>query len=56
MKDVENKGFTSFAPAFISGAYNLPEKDTNVTIEWVKILKLDYTATMKMAVAKGKTF
>ena len=56
MNDVENKAFASFAPAFISIAYSLPEKDTSVTTEWVKILKLDYTTTTKMMVVEGKTF
>ena len=56
MNDVENKSFTYFAPAFISTTYILPKKETNLIIEWVKSLNLDYTATTKMMVAEGKTF
>ena len=53
MNDVENKAFASFTPAYLGVAYNLLEKETSVTIEWLKILQLEYTATTKMMVAKG---
>ena len=45
-----------FAPAFISEAYSLPEKETSVTIEWVESLQLDYIATSKMMMDEEKTF
>ena len=53
---VDGNLVASFAPAFISATYSLPKKEINVTREWVKSLKFDYTATTKMMVAKGKTF
>ena len=56
INDEENKGVASFALAFISSSYSLPEKEIIVTIEWVRILKFDYTSTSKMMVAEGKTF
>ena len=56
MNDEENKGFTSFALAFISATYNFPKKEISVTTEWFKSLKLDYIATTRMMVVEGKTF
>ena len=56
INDEENKGVASFSPAFISATYNLPEKETSVTTEWVKSQNLDYTATMKMMAAERKMF
>ena len=38
MKDAANKGFASFALAFLSAAYNFPEKEVSMTTEWVKSL------------------
>ena len=56
MSDMENKGFSSFAPTFLSAAYSFLEKEISMTIEWVKSLKLDYTTTAKMTMVEGKTF
>ena len=56
INDEENKGVASFVPTFVSVAYSLLEKEISVTTEWVKSLKLDYTATSKMMVAEGKRF
>ena len=56
INDEENKGVASFAPAFISAAYNLPKKEISMTTEWVKSLKLDYTVTTKIMVVEGKKF
>ena len=56
INDEENKGVAYFAPAFILASYNFLEKEISVTTEWVRSLKLDYTATTKMMVAEGKTF
>ena len=56
INDEEGKPVASFTLAFISTAYNLPEKEISVTKEWVKGLKFDYTTTAKMMVAEGKTF
>ena len=56
MNDAENKGFASFAPAFLSTVYSLPKKEISMTIEWVKNLKLDYVATTNMMMVEGNTF
>ena len=56
MNDAENKGFASFAPAFLSAVYSLPEKKISMTTDWVKRLKLDYTTTTKMMMVEGKKF
>ena len=56
INDEEGKPVAYFAPAFISTAYSLPEKELSVTTKWVRSLKFDYIATTKMMVAKGKTF
>ena len=56
INDEEGKPVASFAPAFISAAYSLPEKEISVTTEWVRSLKFDYTSTKKMMVAEGKNF
>ena len=48
MNDEENKGFASFALAFISTSYNSPKKEISVTTEWVKSLKVNpYTFIVK---------
>ena len=56
MNDTENKAFASFSPAFLSAAYNLPEKEVSMTTEWVKGLKFDYTAKARMMIIDGKNF
>ena len=56
MNDVKNKAFSSFTPAFLSAAYNFPRMEVSVTIEWVKGLKLDYAATIKMMMVDEKNF
>ena len=56
MNNAYNKGFASFAPTFLSATYNLPEKEISVTIDWVKSFKIDYAATDKMMMVKGKNF
>ena len=56
INDEEGKPIASFAPAFISVAYSLPEKEISVTTEWVRSMNFDYKATSKMMVAEGKTF
>ena len=55
MNDIKNKAFVSFSPAFLSVAYNFLEKEVNVTTEWVKGLKFDYTAKPRMMMIDGKT-
>ena len=56
INDEEGKPVASFAPAFISTSYSLPEMEISVTTQWVRSLKFDYTATANMMVAKGNTF
>ena len=56
MNNVEDKGFASFTPGFISKAYSLPLSDISMTTRWVRILEFDYIATSKIIVDEGKTF
>ena len=56
INDEEGKPVASFTPTFILAAYSLPKKEISVTIEWVRSMKFDYTATTKMMVVEGKTF
>ena len=54
INDEEGNPIASFAPAFISKAYSLPEVEINVTTNWVKSIKFDYTTTMKGMMIEGK--
>ena len=56
MNDVMNKGFSSFALAFLSATYNFPEKEVRMETEWVKSLQLNYVVTTKMMIVEKKTF
>ena len=56
MYNVEDKGFSSFTPAFIEKDYILPPSEVSMTTDWVKGLTLNYMATTKMMVAEGNTF
>ena len=56
ISDEEENPVASFAPAFISKAYTLPEVEISVTIDWLKSIKFDYTTTVKGMMTKGKTF
>ena len=56
MYNMEDKGFSTFTPAFIAKAYSLPPAEVIMTTEWIKILTLDYMATTKRIVAEGNTF
>ena len=56
INDEEGKLVASFAPAFISKAYSLPEVEISVTIDWLKSIKFDYTTTVKGMMIEGKTF
>ena len=50
------KTIASFAPVFISKAYSLLEVEINVTTDWVKSIKFDYTTTVKGMMIEGKNF
>ena len=56
ISDEEGNPVASFAPAFISKAYSLPEVEISVTTDWVKRIKFDYTTTVKGMMAEGKKF
>ena len=56
MNNAENKGFASFAPAFLSATYSFPEKEISVKTDWVNSSKLDYASTAKMMMVEGKNF
>ena len=56
INDEEGNHVASFAPAFISKAYSLPEVEISVTTDWVKSLKFDYITTVKGMMNEGKTF
>ena len=56
INDIENKAFASYSPTFLSVAYNLPEKEISVTIEWVKGLNFYYTTKARMMTINGKIF
>ena len=45
INDEEGNPVAYFTPAFILAAYSLPKIEISVTMEWVKILKFDYTTT-----------
>ena len=54
ISDEKGKLIASFAPAFISKAYSLPEVEINLTTDWVKSIKFNYTTTMKGMMIEGK--
>ena len=56
MNNVEEKGITSFTPAFIEKSYSLPTSEISMITEWMKNLKFDYIRTAMMMVVEGKTF
>ena len=56
INDEDGKHVASFAPAFISKAYSIPEVEINVTTDWVKSIKFDYTTTVKGMMIEGKNF
>ena len=56
INDEEGKPIASFAPTFISKAYSLPEVEINVTTNWVKSVKFNYTTTLKGMMIEDKNF
>ena len=56
VNDEEGKPVASFALAFISKTYSLPEVEISVTTDWVTSLKFNYTTIVKGMMTEGKTF
>ena len=56
INDVEEKGFSSFTPAYITKSYNLPVSEFILTNDWINGLIIDYVVYGKMMMTEGNSF